>query len=77
MAYPVKPPCDEAVIQSAPVPTLHAAVSRKVGLWVLVATILGSSLSFIDGTAVNVALPALQQDLHATVEEVQWVIEAY
>jgi EmrB/QacA subfamily drug resistance transporter len=45
--------------------------------WVLVATILGSSLTFIDGTAVNVALPALQADLGATVSEVQWVIEAY
>jgi len=45
--------------------------------WVLVATILGSSMTFIDGTAVNVALPALQADLGATVSEVQWVIEAY
>ncbi len=45
--------------------------------WVLVATILGSSLTFIDATVVNVALPALQADLHATINEVQWVIEAY
>jgi EmrB/QacA subfamily drug resistance transporter len=45
--------------------------------WTLVATILGSSLTFIDGTVVNVALPALQSDLHATISDVQWVIEAY
>ena len=45
--------------------------------WTLVATILGSSLTFIDGTVVNVALPALQADLHATIADVQWVIEAY
>src|SRR5882724_6230082 len=45
--------------------------------WTLVATILGSSLTFIDGTVVNVALPALQADLHATITDVQWVIEAY
>src|SRR6201984_2039839 len=45
--------------------------------WTLVATILGSSLTFIDGTVVNVALPALQADLHATLTDVQWVIEAY
>ncbi len=45
--------------------------------WVLAATILGSSLAFIDGTVVNVALPALQKDLNATVLDVQWVIEAY
>ena len=45
--------------------------------WTLVATILGSSMTFIDATVVNVALPALQTDLHATITDVQWVIEAY
>jgi EmrB/QacA subfamily drug resistance transporter len=45
--------------------------------WTLTATILGSSLTFIDATVVNVALPALQADLHASITEVQWVIEAY
>ena len=45
--------------------------------WVLAATIIGSSMTFIDSTVVNVALPALQADLHATITEVQWVIEAY
>lgn len=43
----------------------------------LAATILGSSMAFIDGTVVNVALPALQSSLHATVVDVQWVIESY
>jgi EmrB/QacA subfamily drug resistance transporter len=45
--------------------------------WTLAAMILGSSLTFIDATVVNVALPALQSDLNATITEVQWVIEAY
>src|SRR5438876_4709382 len=45
--------------------------------WTLAATILGSSMTFIDATIVNVALPALQADLHATITDVQWVIEAY
>src|SRR3954469_21370468 len=45
--------------------------------WVLMATIVGSSLTFIDATVVNVALPALQADLRATITDVQWVIEAY
>jgi EmrB/QacA subfamily drug resistance transporter len=49
----------------------------KGGGWVLAASILGSSMAFIDGTAVNVALPALQSALHATVSNVQWVIESY
>src|SRR5258706_8226502 len=45
--------------------------------WVLAATVLASSMTFIDATVVNVALPALQTNLHATITEVQWVIEAY
>src|SRR5205085_1898023 len=45
--------------------------------WTLAATILGSSMVFIDGTVVNVALPALQSNLNATVADVQWVVEAY
>ena len=45
--------------------------------WILTATILGSSMAFIDGTAVNVALSALQTALHASAQDVQWVIESY
>jgi len=47
------------------------------GPWILAATILGSSMAFIDGTVVNVALPALQLDLRATLADVQWVVESY
>jgi EmrB/QacA subfamily drug resistance transporter len=47
------------------------------GPWILTATILASSMAFIDGTAVNVALPALQTALHATVMDIQWVVESY
>jgi EmrB/QacA subfamily drug resistance transporter len=43
----------------------------------LAATIIGSGMTFIDATVVNVALPALQTGLQATITEVQWVIEAY
>ena len=45
--------------------------------WTLVAAILGSSMAFLDGTVVNVALPALQQELGATASQAQWVIESY
>jgi EmrB/QacA subfamily drug resistance transporter len=45
--------------------------------WVLVAAILGSSLAFIDGTVVNVALPTIQRALNATVADAQWVVESY
>src|ERR1700722_19152135 len=54
---------------------IDAALNR--GKWVLAATIIGSSMAFIDGTVVNVALPALQNALHATVSDVQWVVESY
>jgi EmrB/QacA subfamily drug resistance transporter len=47
------------------------------GAWVLAATILGSSMVFIDGTVVNVALPAIQSALHASLKDVQWVVESY
>ena len=49
----------------------------EAGTWILVATILGSSMAFIDSTVVNVALPALQSNFHATVVDVQWVVESY
>jgi EmrB/QacA subfamily drug resistance transporter len=45
--------------------------------WVLIAAILGSSMSFIDSSAVNVALPIIQRELVATSTQMQWVIEAY
>lgn len=48
-----------------------------MGRWVLAATILASSMAFIDGTVVNVALPFLQTNLNATAIGIQWVIEAY
>jgi EmrB/QacA subfamily drug resistance transporter len=67
-------PCDKGVILSA---KAVAPCSAGAAPWVLLATILGSSLAFIDGTVVNVALPALQTDLNATVIDVQWVIESY
>jgi EmrB/QacA subfamily drug resistance transporter len=43
----------------------------------LIATILASSMAFIDGTVVNVALPALQTALHASGTDIQWVVESY
>ena len=45
--------------------------------WTLLATILASSLVFIDSTALNVALPALQEDLGITGTQLLWVINGY
>jgi len=41
--------------------------------WTLAAAILGSSMAFIDATVVNVALPAMQAGLNATIAQVQWI----
>src|SRR5579859_4673611 len=73
MASIARPPCDEGAI-------LAGLCLRPVsvgGPWILAAAILGSSMVFIDGTVVNVALPALQSALHATLADVQWVVESY
>ena len=70
----MRPPCDEAVIQSA---SVRVPCEEQARLWILAATILGSSIAFIDSTVVNVALPALQAGFHATVVDVQWVVESY
>src|SRR6202049_3570340 len=73
MANIARPPCDEAAILTGRCE--HPATMN--GPWLLAATILGSSMAFIDGTVVNVALPALQSALHATLADVQWVVESY
>ncbi len=70
----IRPPCDEAAIRAR---AAVAPAPRHAEPWILSATILGSSLSFIDGTVVNVALPALQHEFGAGATDVQWVIEAY
>ena len=45
--------------------------------WVLLATVLGSGVAFLDGTIVNVALPAIAEDLDADLAGLQWVLDAY
>src|SRR6201995_2559891 len=49
----------------------------SAGRWTLVSAVLGSSMAFMDGTVVNVALPAIQRSLDASGADAQWVIEAY
>ena len=66
-------PCDEGSILAGS----YGQPATANGPWILAATILGSSMVFIDGTVVNVALPALQSALGATIAQVQWVVESY
>ncbi|MDQ2991304.1 MAG: MFS transporter [Candidatus Eremiobacteraeota bacterium] len=45
--------------------------------WTLLATIVGSSLVFIDGSVVGLALPTIQRTFHASAADVQWIVEGY
>lgn len=47
------------------------------GRWLLTATVLGSSLAFLDGSIVSIALPAIERDLGSGVAGLQWTINAY
>jgi EmrB/QacA subfamily drug resistance transporter len=47
------------------------------GRWVLLATVLGSGVAFLDATVVNVALPTIGKDLHASLAGLQWTVNAY
>jgi EmrB/QacA subfamily drug resistance transporter len=74
MTHIGKPPCDEGVARSLPFAEGVDAATRR---WVLVAAILASGMGFVDGTLVNVALPAIQKSLGASLAQAQWVVEAY
>lgn len=70
----VKAPCDEALMRAGPA---SALCSKRAAPWVLAATIMGSSITFIDSTVVNVALPVLQRDLGTDIVGAQWIVESY
>jgi EmrB/QacA subfamily drug resistance transporter len=70
----VKTPCDDAAVRyGAPARPCSKAAQR----WTLAAAILGSSMAFMDGTIVNVALAAIQRSLDASAADAQWIIESY
>lgn len=71
MSNPDTPPCDD--------PTGSDAVpcSESARRWTLVAAVVGSGMAFVDGTIVNVALPAIQRAMNATTADAQWVMESY
>jgi EmrB/QacA subfamily drug resistance transporter len=73
MINPKFMPCQEAAILSAREPA-RPGVRRA---WILAITSLGSAMAFVDGSVVNVALPAIEKDLAASVASIQWVINAY
>ena len=74
MVNPKARPCDEAMIRS----TRGAAdCARRQKRWVLAASVLASTMAFVDESVVNVALPRMQTDLGTTLAAMQWVVNAY
>ena len=74
MINPKAAPCDEATIRSIP-PAPNCIASQKP--WVLLATILASSITYIDESVVNIALPAIESNLATSVAVIQWLVNAY
>ncbi|MDR5762787.1 MFS transporter [Caballeronia sp. LZ035] len=67
-------PCDEGIIRVQPCANDAPCKRKRLALS---ATILGSSMAFIDGSVVNVALPSIQTELGASIAAMQWVVNAY
>lgn len=66
-------PCEEGIIRSTPAASCLAGAKA----WVLLATVLASSITYIDESVVNVASPAIESDLAASAVVIQWLVNAY
>jgi EmrB/QacA subfamily drug resistance transporter len=60
---------------TAPAPAIR--LGQPTGRWVILATVLGSSMAMLDGTVVNVALPTIGRELHTSLGGLQWTVNAY
>jgi EmrB/QacA subfamily drug resistance transporter len=60
-----------------PPPAAALRYGTPTARWVLLATVLGSAMAFIDATVVNVALPHLGRSLRASAAGLQWTVNAY
>ena len=67
-------PCDEGTIRATAAAGNCSASAKP---WVLVSTILASSIAYIDESVVNIALPAIEKNLAASVAVIQWLVNAY
>jgi MFS family permease len=71
----IQPPCEANIIRVTP--AFDAALSQRRKRLTLAATVFGSSMALVDGSAVNIALPAIQHALHASLASAQWIVNAY
>lgn len=67
----------EAVSAQAPSPAPSLLVSSAPWRWVLAVTVLGSGIASLDATVVNIALPTIGREFHASVGALQWVMTGY
>lgn len=74
MSNPKAFPCAEVALRCS---VAGAPAGTRSKTWVLVAAVLGSTMAFIDESVVNVALPRIEGDLHASLAAMQWVVNAY
>ena len=74
MINPKARPCGEAAIRATRAAGNCAAGAKP---WVLLATVLASSIAYVDESVVNVALPAIETGLAASVVVIQWLVNAY
>ncbi|MDE2590175.1 MAG: MFS transporter [Patescibacteria group bacterium] len=56
---------------------IETKTNSTAGKFILLSTILASGMAFLDGSVVNVAVPTIQEKLHASITSVQWVINGY
>ena len=78
MAQPFVEPCSRGMVEAEPCPReLGREISLQRRRMVLVSCILASSMAFIDGSALTVALPNLRADLETDLAAVQWVLNGY
>jgi EmrB/QacA subfamily drug resistance transporter len=65
------------VAEGPPRGTAGLRYGEPRGRWVLAATVLGSSVAFLDATVVNIALPAIGRELNSGVSGLTWTVNAY
>jgi len=78
MSQPFVEPCSRGIIAAEPCPReLGRELSPRRKRMVLAACIAASSMAFIDGSALTVALPRLRAAFETDVASVQWVVNGY
>src|SRR6266513_82968 len=64
-------------VDDAPATDEELSYESAAGRWVLAVAVLGSGMAFLDSTVVNVALPVIGHDLHASASSLQWILNGY